>query len=645
MSKTTALIIAALCVHLNTSAQQDTTHLSELVPVIVTANKSPQKQSTTGKITTIITKETIERNAGRSLGQLLSEQAGITINGAYNNPGTGQSLFIRGASNGRTLVLLDGIPIYDPSMLSNEFDMNLLSLNNIEQIEICRGAQSTNYGSDAVAGVINIITFKPTISKPFDLRATAAAGNYGLLKGGINISGANQRFSYSLKYAQLHSNGFSTAYDSSLKAGYERDGFTSRVFSGQVKYQLTSSLALQAYIHRSSNRTDIDAAAFNDEKDYLYTNRSVNTGAGILYNKNKLYLRANYQYTRGKRDYLNDSTDVPGSTIYSTLNYLSKSHYAEIYSKITFSEHLSLLQGADFRSSGMNSRYFSFSTSGPYLDTFNDTVLSQASLYASLLYQGNNKRLNIDLGGRLNVHSQYGSNSTFTFNPSWSINDHFRLTGSVASAFKAPTLYQLYSAYGEATLQPEKSLTYELGMEQNNTLIRSRLVLFYRNIREGIDFNYLTYKYYNLTKQSVKGIEIESLFKPFKQIAVTLNYTYLHPVESSQSRTTFKDTVYNYLLRRPAHTINAQVNYEVTDHLNISAGAKYVSKRFDIGGYQQADIALDDYILINAYLSYKIGKSITLFADGQNITNNTFTEIRGYNSIPFMFSTGVSYQL
>ena len=77
---------------------------------------------------------------------------------------------MRGASSGRTLILLDGIPVSDPSMINNEFDLNLFSINDIERIEICKGAQSTLYGSDAIAGVINIITVKKDVNKPFNVK-------------------------------------------------------------------------------------------------------------------------------------------------------------------------------------------------------------------------------------------------------------------------------------------------------------------------------------------------------------------------------------------------------------------------------------------------------------------------------------------
>jgi len=161
------------------SAQQDTTTLDE---VVVTANKMAQKQSTTGKVVTVITKADLEKMGNKNLATLLQEQVGVTVNGASNNAGSVQTIFTRGASGGRTLVLLDGIPVNDPSFINNDLDLNLFATNSIERIEICRGAQSTLYGSDAIAGVINIITTSKDISKPLQINASTVLGSFGTVK-------------------------------------------------------------------------------------------------------------------------------------------------------------------------------------------------------------------------------------------------------------------------------------------------------------------------------------------------------------------------------------------------------------------------------------------------------------------------------
>jgi len=158
-------VVAAVIISSTLNAQSqlrnggDTTSTS-LDEVVLTANKYPNKTSLTGKVVTIITSEQLERSGGKDLSQLLTEQAGLFISGANSNAGKDKSVYLRGARVEHTLITIDGIPVYDPSGIGSNFDIRNLPLSNIERIEILKGSQSTLYGSDAIAGVINIITKK-----------------------------------------------------------------------------------------------------------------------------------------------------------------------------------------------------------------------------------------------------------------------------------------------------------------------------------------------------------------------------------------------------------------------------------------------------------------------------------------------------
>jgi vitamin B12 transporter len=620
---------------------QDSAQL--LDPVSVTANKMPQKQSATGKVVTVITKEQIDQARGRTLGQLLNEQAGITINGALNNLGSNQTLYVRGAASGRTLVLVDGVPVYDPSLINSEFDLNLIALANVDRIEILRGAQSTLYGSDAIAGVINIIS-SPNSNKPVSLNASLSAGDYGTFRGNAQLTGKTGKLTYSARYAHLQTKGFSSAYDSARK-GFERDGYNSDVMQASALYQFTPELSVRGFIQNSRYKTDLDASAFTDEKDYTSNNKGLMAGGSIYYKKNNISLTGNYQYSDVNRNYFNDSTDVPGFSKFVTDDYYGRNQFAELYSSIGLSKNFTLLHGADYRYSDMHSEYYSLSAFGPYSSRFKDTAQSQASLYASLLYHGLNDRLAIEAGGRLNVHSRYGSNQTYTINPSFAIDNHFRLFASLATGFKAPTLYHLYSSSGNLMLKPEQSKTWEAGLQQQHGSFQNRIVFFKRSIDNGIDFNYITYTYFNFIHQDVKGLEWEMKAALLKGLTISSNYTYLKSIEQSQSRVNFKDTTYSYLLRRPSHQLNITLAYRFANSLSVSLSSHSVSERRDFGGYQKADVLLKGYTIFNAHAAYKFEKGLSLFADVQNLTNKTFFDTWGYNAIPSLISGGVSISL
>ena len=154
--------------------------------VVFIANKYPKKQSETGKVITVINRFQLDRSGGKTLGEVLNTVAGTTVIGANNNLGTNQTVSIRGASAGNVLILIDGIPVNDPSVITNYFDLNLFSIDQIERIEIMKGGQSTLYGSDAVAGVINIITRK-NIKNKLGINAGVTAGSYNTFKENLGF--------------------------------------------------------------------------------------------------------------------------------------------------------------------------------------------------------------------------------------------------------------------------------------------------------------------------------------------------------------------------------------------------------------------------------------------------------------------------
>ncbi len=643
--KTQFFVVAAVIISSQLLAQDTTGKV--LDEAVITANKFEQKQSQTGKVVTVITREQIEKSSGKTVAQLLNEQAGITINGAYNAAGSVQTVFMRGASSGRTLILLDGIPVSDPSMINNEFDLNLFSINDVERIEICKGAQSTLYGSDAIAGAINIITIKKDINKPFNVKVTTGLGNKNTVRNNIQLYGKAGKLTYTTRFAKLRTNGFSAAYDSTGTKDFDKDGYDGNVINAGLQYQVLPSLVIKTFILHSQYKADIDAGGFADEKDYRINNSNLSSGAGLNFKKGIVNITANYQYGELNRKYRNDSLFVrPYGIKFESNKYGGRTQYAELFGNVTAAKWLTILAGFDYRWGNMQQQYFSLSSYGPYSSSFKDTSLHQTSFYGSLLFNALNKKINVEIGGRTNKHSRYGTNSTYTFNPSYTFSKNWRVFGSIASGFKAPSIFQVYDAYsGNPDLKPEKSTNYEIGIQQTHSIVSSRVVYFHRDIKNGIDYNYTTFQYFNFVKQTINGLELELSLRPTEKLNISANYTLITGNEQTQSRKSFNDTSYNHLLRRPRHTINLNIGYQFTKGLFASVSAKSVSSRYDVGGYKEDDILLDDYFIVNAYAEYKWKSNVKFFVDAQNVTKKQFFDVRGYNAIPVMINAGVIIEL
>lgn len=633
------------------SQQANDSLISSLDEVVLTSHKYSKKQSETGKVVSVINRQQLDRSSGRSVADILNTVAGTTIIGANNSPGTNLTASIRGSSAGNVLILVDGIPVNDPSVITNYFDLNLFAIDQIERIEILKGGQSTLYGSDAVSGVINIITRKAS-SKKINVTAGLAGGSYSTFKQNIGLSGTNNKMNYSFGYTHLGSKGFSSAYDSTGNAGFDKDGINQHAVNGNMLFKLSSKIQAKLFGSYSYYKADLDASAFTDEKDYTVTNDNAQGGAGLVFDHNNGALHFNYLFNYVSRNYLDDSTYKSSPYVdYSKSLYVGRSHFAELYNNWKWT-NWELLAGVDFRYNNTFQRYFSTGGFGPYNSLLNNKM-SQLSPYASVIYKSGNE-LNIEAGGRWNNHSVYGNNFTYTFNPSYLINRKIKVFANLYSAYKVPTLYQLYTdpgAGGNKDLQPEKGTIGELGTEIfASKALRFRIVGFYRNTKDAILYTYNpnTFEslYRNVSEQQNYGAELEASYVAGK-LSITANYTYTDGKTESAFDGTgtelSKDTSYYNLYRIPKNAFNLTVGIQATKAFYASASLRAVDNREEYI-YGSTPETLKGYTTIDLYAEYKFNK-LTAFADLRNITNKKYFDWLGYNTRRFNFMAGVNFRL
>lgn len=639
--------IALLAISTGSNAQ-DSSRTNKLNEVVVTATKFAKRAGETGKIVTVLTADYLQKNSGKSLASILNSQAGLVVNGAENALGTNQDVYMRGAATGNTLILIDGIPVNDASQISNAFDINFIPVTQIERIEILRGSQSTLYGSDAVAGVINIITKKPGTKKA-GISANGSYGSYKTWQGGGSVNGSAGKLSYLGGYQYTRSDGFSSAYDSVGNGNFDKDGFKRQSVFAKVGFQASSRLKLQYLVNWSDYKAGLDEGAFTDDQDYTLHNKYLLNALSSRYDFNKGSWTVIYSYQRNKRELLNDSGYIPKSdfpTKFSNGEFESGTHQVETYMNWDVTSQLQLLAGADFRSSNteQSSQYIDqFGAYPPSKLSPDSAHARQFSHYASLLLH-NVGGFNLEVGGRFNYHNIYGNNQTISFNPSYLINNRHKLFINISSAYKVPSLYQLYSEYGNKDLLPESSINYEGGYQgallQNK--LNVRVAGFQRETKDLIIFytDPATFRsfYRNADKQKAYGGELEASWEIVPGLNLSVNYTYV------SGKVTQQDTSYYNLYRRPKHALNAELGYQLTPGLYVSAQYKYISKRWEnvFGG---APLVLGDYYTLGGYAEYKLGQFFKIFGDFRNITDQQYFDVRGYNARKFNFTTGIAINL
>lgn len=645
MSRIKSTFIALTFLPVIAAVAQDTARL--LDPVVVSANKYPHKSSRTGKVVTVISRQDIERNGSRDLSQLLNEHGGIYINGANSHPGKDKSVFLRGAKVDHTLIAIDGIPVYDATGVGSNFDIRQIPVESIERIEILKGSQSTLYGSDAIAGVINIITKKGG-SKPFGANALLSYGSWNSLRTNAGVNGTAGIVSYNLAVNYFNTDGISEAEKpATIREAYEKDGYMQRALQASIGIQATQWWRIAPFVRASQLKGAIDQQAFVDELDFTYS--AVNAQAGVnnelTLGKTKFHLL--YQFNQTARDYLDDSVkSTNGFLDYYQTDYHSIEHFAEGYAVHSFGP-VQLTSGIDFRRSGTDQHGFSNFGWDPSMTR--DSIQKQYGFYASLQFHKNT--FSMEGGGRYNRHSLYGGNFAFNLNPSVLLAEKVKVFTNISTGYKTPSLYQLYSAYGNRDLEPEQSVNWEGGLQYLGSQTMLQATLFSRKVADVIFFRFdpnpFQSRYINQDEQKDWGFETEWKQQFSDKGQLKLFYTFVDG--KIRTRVNGRDTTYNNLIRRPKHTVAANMGGTLFKNFYTALQVQYFGSSrdiyFDPTTFSSRNVTLEGYTLLHLTAEYGfLNNRLKLFADLRNITDKKYNELYGYSAPGFNGYAGVRMQ-
>ncbi|MCK5708242.1 MAG: TonB-dependent receptor [Candidatus Aureabacteria bacterium] len=594
--------------------------------IVVTATKTEQYQSEIGSSTTVITSEKIESNGKMFVEQLLQNVPGINVT---KSGGTGSfsQLYLRGGAPGYAMIMIDGIEVkYLMEHDGGFFDFAHLTIENIERIEIIRGPQSTLYGSSAMTGVINIITKKGDGKLKFD--ASFEGGSHNTLKGIFGLNGSTENVNYSFSASRLSSDGISSA-----SGGSEKDGCRINTILGRLGFKLFEESELNLIFRYTDAETDIDDGSNEDDPNYVSEKKMFSSK--IQFDQTlteKWEYKMSFSYMDAKRNY-NDPADSVDTTEDVDSWYKGDSKRFEWQHNIYPFDNDIITCGFDYKKDNGSSYYRSGTSIS---EDENKSVDNKAYYFQNQLNLPEN--LFTTIGFRIDDHELFGTETTYKLSTAY-IFKHTgtRLKANWGTGFRAPSIYQLYSFYGDLELDPEKSESYDFGFEQIicEDAVSFGLTYFHNDFKQMIGGTFMvpgdwnSYKYANIDESETKGIELELAIKPVKKLTISANYTSLDTENKSTSME---------LARRPENKINFSVNYWFSDKCNTDLGIIYVGDSWSDNANTQR---MDSYTTVDIAALYKLTENFKVFGRIENLFDEEHHDVHGFTSLGKSFYVGI----
>lgn len=623
MRKTFTLFLGVLCSAM--SYGQDSLTTTYLKEVVTTGTRFDVPVEKSGKSIYKLTAADLERNAGKSLGDILNEVPGLQMDGNFGSPGTNISYFIRGARNKQSLILIDGVPLNDPSSVNSDYDLRYLPASQIESVEVLKGGLSTLYGTGAAAGVINIKLKEPA-NKPVSGALRADIGSYKTYQQDVVFGGTRGDWSYMVSGSNITSEGFSAAQDNDPNATFDDDGFSRQNVLTKAGYQFNSAFKVDVSAAYERFRADYDDYEFADAPNIQRFNQ-YRFGIHPQWTYGKGEVEGRFVFNANERTF---ESNFPAA-------YDGRNIQAEIVQRHQLS---SWLQGLV----GVNIQRFSFDEEGVILgDTARMTMFDPyISLFAELP-----SGFTLHAGARLNTHNVYGSKFVYNINPSYHFTTgsslSFKILASISTSYVTPSVYQLYSFFGNKDLNPEGAQGVEAGFAiYGGTRWELNFTWFRRDESHPIDFvsqfdedgNYIGGKYENLADERVvDGVELGLRYRAMEQISAYVNYAH--------ADTDKPESFY----RIPKDKWTAGVTLTPLPHATIDIKYNYTGDRtiFDFNSF--SEVTLEAYQLVDVYLSYGFAKDrLTWYGAVNNVFDESFIAVLGYTTRGRNYSTGLRYR-
>ncbi len=597
-----------------TNAQQDSTRTLDEVVVTGTRFDLPIEKS--GKFILRLNEQQLREQSGRSFSDLLNSLAGIQLDGNFGTPGSNLSYYVRGARNRQTLVVVDGVPMNDPSGIDAFYDLRYMATDQVRSVEVLQGGLSTLYGSGAAAAVINVQLKEPEKDGVHG-SVHLNGGSWNSFGRDIGLNGREGKFSFQLFSNQFAADGFSSALDKSGTANFDKDGFERRNEFIKVGYAVNSRLTLDFFGGRDWFDVKYDDGPFKDA-----ANSQVQT-------QTRFGLKGTYRYAKGSLQWVAQqvtNTREFKSSFPSV--YEGNNLFAEVIHTQQLGATAKLLSGVSFQQLNFEEK------DANKADTTQFTIVDP---YTSLFVDFASG-FQVHAGVRLNTHSMYGSKLLYNINPSWitelSENSKLKLFASVSSSFITPSLYQLYSPYGNKELKPEEYINYEYGVSFTQGPLVVNAVNFYRDESNTIGF---ISRYENLSAtRRVSGVTIDAVYPINQLLSVRADYTF----QSTDNQKTF--------YRIPLEKLGASVTLYPYQGFTMTLNYLHTGNRTDLyydESFNANEIALQAYDLVNIHLAKEWQeKKWMIYGLVNNLMDEQFVGVYGFTTQGRNFTIGARYR-
>ena len=592
-SRLLRLTTAALALTTSPMLAQDTGEIYLLDEIIVSGSLVPVAKSETGA-----TVETLDADetgtAAQSVSDVLATLPGVSMSRS-GSVGATTALRIRGLSSEYIGVRLNGIDITDTSLPTTQYNFGGLLSYGISSIEVLKGSQSALYGSEAVAGVVSM----DTLSGEPGLSTTVEAGSYGTYSVGISDKIESEKGSVDFTLSHYKTDGFSASSDNDEDDGFEETVLTfgleqdvsDTVTLGLTGFYRTSDLDYDGYYddYATSEREEKGLRGFAQIHGDVVTHEI----SASLFNVDRTNVADTYVWGVGMFE--KDDTD-----------YTSRRKELTYLGSATLSSITTLTFGAEY----IEEKYSSVSEAyGASDGKSHNTAIKAEWLHAPTA------DLNLSAALRYDSHSDFGDHISGRLAASWDVAPEWTARAVLGTGFRAPSLYQLFGPYGNADLKEETSQSAELGLERRFTgddFIKG--TLFYTEIEDRIDFATSTYSQVAGTTTS-KGIELSGGYTVSETLSLYGNYTYTS-VKTEGERSS----------RVPRHDLVLGLNAELSDRFSGALEAQHIADVMD------GSTKLDDYTLFNASLSYDLTDTVQLYLRADNLTDEDYETVSGYNT-------------